>query len=229
MYMDGLISLLRRKGVGCHILHVFLACILYADDLCLITPSRGAMQELLSICEEYCRMFCLSFNAKKSKTLIFGNVRDLVIAPLILDSQQIDIVSQWDYLGTTIVSGREFSFSHSNHLRSFYRLANSILSSLQKPNDLVLMNLLYSMCVPILTYAAEVKVFKYNDMLSCNVALNDAIRRIFSYHRWESPRELRSHLNYPSLYEIFHSRKALFKKKCSKSSNGVIAFLTNKL
>ena len=57
MYMDGLILLLRKKGVGCHILNVFLACILYADDLCLIAPSRGAMQVLLSICEEYCRMF----------------------------------------------------------------------------------------------------------------------------------------------------------------------------
>ena len=102
MYMDGLISLLRRKGVGCHILQVFLACIFYADDLCLITPIRGAMQELLSICEEYCRMFCLSFNAKKSKTLIFGSVRDIVISPLVLNSQQIDIVSEWDYLGTTI-------------------------------------------------------------------------------------------------------------------------------
>ena len=187
------------------------------------------MQLLLDICSEYCAKFCLSFNAKKSRTLIFGHVKEVDITPLVLNDQKIDIVSEWAYLGTTIVAGRELSFSHSRDLRSFYRSTNSILSSISKPNELVLMNLLYSMCVPIMTYAAEVKVFKYGDMHSCNVALNDAIRRIFSYHRWESPRQLREHLNFPSLYDIFSSRSALFLEKCKKSSNLVIAFLTNKL
>ena len=229
MYFNGLIQLLRKKGVGCHVVNLFLACILYADDLCLIAPSRSAMQYLLNICSEYCAKFCLTFNAKKSRTLVFGNVKDAHIAPLVLNSQEINIVSEWLYLGTTIVAGREFSFLHSRDLRSFYRSTNSVLSSLKKPNELVLMNLLYSMCVPILTYASEVKVFKYADMHSCNVALNDAIRRIFSYHRWESPRQLREQLNFPSLYDIFHTRSALFLEKCQKSSNEVIAYLTNKL
>ena len=51
MYMDGLIERLKKRGIGCHIINVFIACLLYADDMCLLAPSRGAMQELLSICE----------------------------------------------------------------------------------------------------------------------------------------------------------------------------------
>ena len=61
------------------------------------------------------------------------------------------------------------------------RSANSVLSVQRKPNELVQMKLLYSMCVPILSHTAEVKVFKYKDMHNCNVALNDAIQRIFSF------------------------------------------------
>ena len=101
------------------------------------------------------------------------------VSPLKLYNQPIEYVSEWVYLGTTVVSGRTFSFSPNNDLRSFFRAANSLLSSLQKPNELVMMKLLYSMCVPIISYAAEVKFFKSSDMHTCNVALNDAIRRIF--------------------------------------------------
>ena len=114
VYMDDLIVLLRHSGVGCHIIDVFLACLLYADDLCLISPSRGSMQKLLSICEDYCQRFCLSFNTKKSKVLIFGNVKDIPVSPLTLNSQQIEFVHEWAYLGTTIVSGREISFAHTS-------------------------------------------------------------------------------------------------------------------
>ena len=184
---------------------------------------------MLLICQEFCDEFCLNFNAKKSKALLFGQFNHMDVAPLQLYKQPIEYVSNWVYLGTTVVAGKTFAFSHTNDLRSFFRAANSVLTSLQKPNELVLMKILYSMCVPILSYAAEVKYFKSSDMHDCNVALNNAIRRIFSFKRWESPRQLRQSLNFPNLYEIFASRKSCFEKSCSKSSNGIVAFLANKV
>ena len=53
VYMDDLIQQLRKSGVGCHILDNFIAGILYADDVCLLAPSRKAMQKLLEICYNY--------------------------------------------------------------------------------------------------------------------------------------------------------------------------------
>ena len=61
LYVDCLIRRLRKAGIGCYL---FVACLMYADDLCLIAPSRGAMQQLLAICEVFCNEFCLSFNVK---------------------------------------------------------------------------------------------------------------------------------------------------------------------
>ena len=226
IYLDELILRLRKHGVGCHMLLLFLACILYA--ICLIAPTRGAMQEMLLICQLYYDEFCLHFNAKNSKVLLFGHFKCADIAPLFLNGLPIEYVSEWSYLGTTIISGKSLSFSASNDRRSFFRSANSILSAHRKPNEMVLMKLLYSICVPILSYAAEVKVFSYSDMHSCNVALNDSIRRIFSFHRWESPRELRQQLKLPNLYEIFASRKTRFEKQCRESSNCIVAFLSNR-
>ena len=80
--MNDLIKRLRNSGLGCHWLSLFMACIMYADDLCLLAPTRSAMQKLISICVEYCNEFCLSFNATKSKTLLFGKTDPDLVTPL---------------------------------------------------------------------------------------------------------------------------------------------------
>ena len=86
------------------------------------------------------------------------------------------------------------------------------------------MNLLYSNCVPSLTYAAEVKDLTSSEMQECNVALNDSIRRIFSYNRWESTRTLRQELGFSNISEIFHSRRDAFISKCLKHGNRIFFF-----
>ena len=198
---------LRDSGLGCHLLSIFMACIMYADDLCLLSPTRSAMQKLITICVEYCDEFCLSFNVKKSKTLVFGKTNTNLITPLTLSGDTIEIVSSWKYLGCMIVSGSKLSFSIASDLSSFYCSANTILRSHLLQNEMVQMNFLYSQCVPCLTYCADVKELSTGDMHKCNVALNDSIRLIYSYNRWESTRFLRKELRFPNIIEIFHSQK----------------------
>ena len=138
------------------------------------------------------------------------------VDPLILNDKPIETVSKWTYLGTTITSGKNVSFSTQKELSAFYRSFNSVMSSIQKPNCLVLMNILYSNCVPSLTYAAEVKDIPSRELNSLNVALNDSIRRIFSYNRWESTRTLHQHLGFPNITEIFFQRRKHFITCCQK-------------
>ena len=182
------------------------------------------MQELLNIFEFFCDEYCLSFNVKKSKTLIFGKTKGVTIAPLLLKNEPLESVSKWVYLGVTIVAGPQLSFSCKKELSSFYRSFNSLLSTVRKPNELVLMNLLYSNCVPCLTYAAEVKELPSSEMQSSNVALNDSIRRIFSYNRWESTRTLRQQLGFLNITEIFQSRRDTFVSQCLKLRSNKVIF-----
>ena len=221
MYMDELIARLRKRGIGCHIIDLFVACILYADDLCLVAPTRGALQEMLDICQEYCTEFCLSFNVKKSKVMLFGKVKSNVINPLTLNGKKLDFVPEWRYLGVTVVAGNNLSFSIRPALASFYRAVNCVLSALHKPNELILMNLLYSNCVPILSNAAEVVELSTSELRDCNTAINNTIRRIYSYQRWESTRCLRTSLGFPSIYEIFSRRSQNFLKGNLNSRNDI--------
>ena len=85
--------------------------------------------------------------------------------------------------------------------------SNSILNVLKKPDDVVQMHLLYTNCVPTLSFASAVKEYPSRSMNDCNTALNDAIRKIFSFSRRESVRDLRMSFGYLSLTEIFANAK----------------------
>ena len=143
--------------------------------------------------------------------MLFGNGHEsLQPINLSLYHDSIQYVNEWRYLGCLVKGGKEFSLSNKSDIAAFRRSANSVLSSLEKMNEQISMKMLYSFSVPILTYTAEIKQFSYSDMNECNVALNDSIRRIFSYNRWESIRSLRQQLGYQDLYTIFATRRRNF-------------------
>ena len=80
LYVD-LILILKKHGVGCHFLNMFVACILFADDMVLLAPSRSALQQMINICRDFCDKFCLSFNVKKSKVMVFGKRSSCNVLP----------------------------------------------------------------------------------------------------------------------------------------------------
>ena len=224
LYFNGLTDLLRQSKVGCHMYKLFLAAILFADDICLLAPTRSALQKLIDSCQSYCREYCLTFNPRKSKILVFSKkVVDLSsLKPVTLDGFAIEYAQSIKYLGVIISSNKGFAFSAKNDLRNFYRSSNSILNSLHKPSEPVLMHLLYANCVPTLTYACSVKTFSAKEMQECTTALNNAIRRIFTFHRWESVRCLREAFNYKSITEIFSLMSRKFTMSLPTHPNSII-------
>ena len=89
----------------------------------------------------------------------------------------------------------------------------------------MLINLLYSNCVPILTYACAVKEYSAAEMSNCNVAVNHALRKVFGFSRWESIRTLREAFEMKSLYEIFKLTQDKFLANCRSHYNPVIVYL----
>ena len=72
IYVDDLLDKLKNSGIGCHIGHIFVGALGYADDLILLCPSVVGLNEMIKICEEYANEHDILFNGKKSKYLIFG-------------------------------------------------------------------------------------------------------------------------------------------------------------
>ena len=220
LYVNDLLLELRKSGAGCYVEEMFVAAIMYADDLALLAPTRKSMQQLLDICQNYGLEWCLTYNPTKTNVLIFGN--SISHEPLYLNNLPIATVTSNKYLGVNITAGKRFETPTRKPLMSFYCSANTILNVLNKPSEQVLMKLLYSSCVPILTYGCEVKRHTGREMTGLDVALNDCIRKVFGYNRWESTRELRRSLGYESVTEIFAKRNSRFLNGLFRTGNSVL-------
>ena len=75
--------------------------------------------------------------------------------------------------------------------------------------------LFFTNCVPILAYGLEVKEYLARDLRSLRVAMNDGIRKIFGWNRWESIRELRNSFGYDDIYIMAEKRRRKFMSSLS--------------
>ena len=66
VYLDELNVRLYRASAGCHIAEKASNNLSYTDDLAILAPSVGALNELLNICDEFAMESTIKFSAAKS-------------------------------------------------------------------------------------------------------------------------------------------------------------------
>ena len=67
VYIDDIVKILRDKGIGCHLIKMFVGCLLFADDLAILAPTRSALQKMIDLCNVYCEGLCLQFNTENPR------------------------------------------------------------------------------------------------------------------------------------------------------------------
>ena len=72
IYVDDLISSLRQCGYGVHIGNLFVGCVVYADDIVLLSVTCFGLQKLMDVCESYSGPRDIKFNPAKSQVVRFG-------------------------------------------------------------------------------------------------------------------------------------------------------------
>ena len=87
------------------------------------------------------------------------------------------------------------------------------------------MKLFHTNCVSILTYGLEIKEFIARDMRSIHVAINDGIRKIFGWNRWESIRDLRSSFGYDDIFIMAVKRRRKFMSSMHRLNNPLLISL----
>ena len=58
-----------KRGVH----HLYMGALFYADDITLIAPSIGSLNEMLKLCDNYASVYNVMFNSKKTVCIKFGN------------------------------------------------------------------------------------------------------------------------------------------------------------
>ena len=73
VYLDELICKLKSSGLGLYVLGTFMGCIVYADDILLLSNSVSNLQKMVDICADVVNGLGLCFNTLKSVVLRVGN------------------------------------------------------------------------------------------------------------------------------------------------------------
>ena len=90
IYMDELLGRLKDSGLGCYLGNKFYGSFGYADDLKVLCPSVGGLQKMINICEEFGIEYDVTFNAKKTMAICYGNNASTVIRNIYLNGFIID-------------------------------------------------------------------------------------------------------------------------------------------
>ena len=95
VYADGVLKVLRRSKLGCHVAGMWMGAVMYADDLALLATNRAMLSEMLSLVVEHgatlnlkfsscqdpkkCKSFCIFFaGSQPARKIAFP-------APLVLN------------------------------------------------------------------------------------------------------------------------------------------------
>jgi len=84
VFINVFIVQLKFLRVGCHVMSLFVGCILYADDIILLSPSVTGLQQMLDKCSEVATSISMAFNVNKSHCIVVGKFYNCVIAPMML-------------------------------------------------------------------------------------------------------------------------------------------------
>ena len=142
---------------------------------------------------------------------------------LTLNSAEIEWVNEWKYLGFILRSGSRFSCSVKEKLKSFYRSLNGILRVEGRSDDMILLRLIETHCLPILTYGVEViHLTQRDERRSLRVAYNSVFRKIFGYRIFESVSNLQHSLGRKTWEELVETYRRNFLRRAQSCPSGTL-------
>ena len=126
-------------------------------------------------------------------------------------------------MGVSLVQGNKFGCCIADTVSKFFRAANAILRVEGRSDDIVMLRLLESHCVPILSYASEIiDVADSKQKNKLRVAYNSIFRKLFHYSWRESVTELQHALGRPTWEELVTNRSKKFLVKCKSFSRSTL-------
>ena len=141
---------------------VKVSCLLYADDLVLLSESKEGLQEVLNTLDKYSKDWFLEVNLKKTKCLVFSKSRaNISIEPFKLWGYTLEFCSEYCYLGVIFTENGLFKMA-TKALNNDKAKGDAMFSLLRDINNhnacrVILFDLFDMMVKPIALYnAAEV-------------------------------------------------------------------------
>lgn len=135
-----------------------LNCLLYADDVILLSQNEAGLQSCINKLEKYCDDWCLEVNLNKSKIMVFSKSGKLYNNDFFFKGNKLECVREYKYLGVTFCISGTFSVAskelYKKALKGIFKL-KSVFGSIY-PKSSVALHIFDHTIKPILTYGSEI-------------------------------------------------------------------------
>jgi hypothetical protein len=222
VFINKVIVEMERLDLGCYLNRTWVGCVLYADDIILLSASVTGLQAMLNKCNSVISNLHLSFNCDKSLCIAFGKRYNTKLPDITLNNCILHWCHAVKYLGVIFNSGLRMKFDSDYITRKFYAASNCVFNHSSGLDDLLQLYLQQSYCLPILQYAMSALRLSQTQIRSLNACWNDADRKIIKFHRWESVSEFIYGLGHLNFSHLWYLSVMKFLKSALLSSNVVL-------
>ena len=163
------------QGITCDInydeisVYIKLLVLLFADDTVLFGSSQSELQHALNQFEKYCEEMQLTVNTAKTKVIIFTNKRNIQKSTFTFQSETLDVVTDYKYLGIYFAKNGLFTLAKKQVAEQANKALFSLLKrikDLDLPYDLQI-DIFNKTIKPILLYGSEIWGYGNCDIIEC--------------------------------------------------------------
>ena len=178
--MDDLSVNLNKLHIGCLYAGTLINHLMYADDLCIFSPSVAGLRKLTDCCAKYGELFnncIITYNAKQLFCMVIDNKpQDRKNVHCIhLDNHPLPYTTKCKYLGHIINNNLTDDDDIARQKRCLYAQANVLARKCCLYNISSKIILFQTYCAPMYTSSLWCKLKKYS-LKSITVAYNNSLR-----------------------------------------------------
>jgi hypothetical protein len=223
IYIDDIVDTVKKHGVGCHLRHVCVSIILYADDILLLAPSVTALQQLLLLVETELHILDMYLNVSKTVCMRIGPQYQSNCANIhTVDGNELKWVAETRYLGIYIVSSCKFKCSYETAKKSFYRSFNAIYGRIGRTaSEEVILSLIKAKCLPVLLYGMDACPINAADSRSLDFTVNRILMKMFRTFNMDIISDCQLYFKFPPTHQLVNNRKNCLLRKFISSINDI--------
>ena len=172
IFINKVIIDLKKLDLGCYINNTWIGCVLYADDIILLSASLTSLQIMLNRVFVSFNDLKLHVNCNKSTCVAFGPHYKKDLPVMIFGDQFLVWSKNMKYLGVNFLSGLHSHCDIDLISRKFYCASNCIFAYSKSMPELLQLYLQQSFCLPILQYVYGSLRLNETQVRSLNVCWN---------------------------------------------------------
>ena len=157
LFLNDFSDIIENSNDSVYLQDKNISCLLYADDLILISDSEQGLQDRLNILHKYCKDWCMKININKTKVIIFNKSGRLITRNFNINNQSIECVKTYKYLGIMLTASGKFQRAQkvlfNKAMKASYKLYKEVNSL--NPNVNTVLHLFDHTICPILLYGCE--------------------------------------------------------------------------